>query len=81
MTVRVQMFARAKELAGAEVVELSFPHGATVADVRRKLAAEAPTLAQILPHCMFAVNMEYAGDETAIPPGAAVACVPPVSGG
>ena len=30
---------------------------------------------------MFAVNAEYADDQAVIPPGAAVICNPPVSGG
>ena len=81
MNVRVQMFARVRDLAGGEVIELSLPDAATVGDVRRALAAKVPALTPILPHCMFAVNMEYAGDDTAIPVGAAVACIPPVSGG
>ena len=83
MNVRVQMFARAKELAQRDVVEVCLGDGATVtvADLRRALVEEAPALRSILPHVMFAVNMEYAGDDLVIPQGAAVACIPPVSGG
>jgi molybdopterin converting factor subunit 1 len=75
------MFARAKELAGGEKVDLSLPDDATVRDVRRVLAEMAPPLAALLPYCLFAVDMEYAADDAAIPAGAAVACIPPVSGG
>ena len=81
MNVRVQMFARAKELAQRDVVELLLGDGAKVSDLRCALAEQVPGLQPILPHVMFAVNMEYAGDEVAIPEGAAVACIPPVSGG
>ena len=81
MKARVQMFARAKELAGRDVVELELPARATVAELRRALADEMPALAPILPHVMFAVNMEYAGETAAIPDRAALACIPPVSGG
>ncbi|HVX11866.1 MAG TPA: MoaD/ThiS family protein [Pirellulales bacterium] len=81
MNVHVQMFARAKELAGGERVDLSLPDGATVRDVRRALAEAVPPLAALLPFCMFAVDMEYADDDATIPVGAAVACIPPVSGG
>lgn len=81
MNARVQMFAMAKELAGRDVVELALPEGATVTDLRRALAAEVPALASILPHVMFAVNLEYAGESTPIPDRAALACIPPVSGG
>jgi molybdopterin converting factor small subunit len=38
-------------------------------------------LAVVLRHAMFAVNTDYAADDTVIPPRAEVACIPPVSGG
>jgi molybdopterin converting factor small subunit len=75
------MFALAKELAGRASVELRLGDGASVSELRRALATEVPALRPILPHLMFAVNMEYAGDELALSEGAAVACIPPVSGG
>ena len=81
MKARVQMFAKAKELAGRDAVLLDLPAGATVADLRRALAAEVPALVPILPHVMFAVNMEYAGETAVIPERAELACIPPVSGG
>lgn len=81
MRARVQMFARAKELAGNEIVELELPRAATVGDLRRALAVAVPALAPLLPHVMIALNLEYAGDGTKIPQGAALACIPPVSGG
>jgi molybdopterin converting factor small subunit len=81
MNVRIQMFARARDLAGGEIVELSLSEGATIGALRGKLAAEVPALSPILPHCMFAIDAEYAGDETPIAAGAKIAGIPPVSGG
>lgn len=81
MNVRVQLFAVAKQRAGCESVDVLLADGAKVADLRRALAAQVPDLSTILPHAMFAVNMEYADDDAVIPQGAAVACIPPVSGG
>ena len=81
MNVRVQLFAVAKQRAGRESVDVPLADGATVADLRRVLTAQVPDLSAILPHAMFAVNMEYADDNLVIPPGASVACIPPVSGG
>jgi sulfur-carrier protein len=81
MTVRVQLFAIAKDLAQTGVVELSLPDGATVADLRRALASEVPALAGVLGHMLFAINAEYATDATIVPAGAEIACIPPVSGG
>jgi molybdopterin converting factor small subunit len=75
------MFALAKELAGRDVVEVRLGDGTSIFDLRRALADEVPALRSILPHLMFAVNMEYAGDDTVLPEDAAVACIPPVSGG
>lgn len=81
MNVRVQLFAIAKQLAAREAIDLVLPDGATVADVRRALAEAAPALSPVLPHVLFAVNTQYADEATRIPPNAAVACIPPVSGG
>jgi molybdopterin converting factor subunit 1 len=81
VNVRVQLFAVAKQRAGCEAVDVALPDGAKVVDLRRALAAQVPNLRAILPHAMFAVNMEYADDEMVIPKEAAVACIPPVSGG
>lgn len=81
MKVQVQMFARARDLAGGETIELSLAEGATIGALRRSLAAELPLLGPLLPHCLFAIDAEYASDETPILAGATIACIPPVSGG
>jgi molybdopterin converting factor small subunit len=52
-----------------------------VRQLRAALATEVPELASLMPHLMFAINTEYASDEAAIPAGAEIACIPPVSGG
>ena len=79
MTVR--LFARARDLAGADAVTVELPAGATVAELRTALAAACPTLAPLLPRSAVAVNEEFAGDSVRIPPGAELALLPPVSGG
>ncbi len=81
MTCRVRLFARAKDLAGAEAVAVTLSPGATVADLRRRLAADHPALAGLLPRCAVAVGGEFAEDSLALPAGAEVALLPPVSGG
>jgi len=81
MNARVQLFALARQLAGAEFIELVLTDGAKVGELRQSLAAGRPELARLLPHVLFAVNFEYAGDEDTIPSGASIACIPPVSGG
>ncbi len=79
--VRVRLFARARDLAGAEAVSVTLPHGATVAEMRRRLAVEHPKLAELLRRSALAINQEFAEDDTAVPEGAEVALLPPVSGG
>jgi molybdopterin converting factor subunit 1 len=81
MTVRVRLFARARELAGADSVAVELPAGATVADLRRRLSEACPALRGLLPRSAVAVNQEFADDGTPISPGAEVALLPPVSGG
>jgi molybdopterin converting factor subunit 1 len=81
MTCRVRLFARARDLAGADALTLTLPSGATVADLRRCLAAERPALAGLLSRCAVAVAGEFAEDSLTLPPGAEVALLPPVSGG
>lgn len=81
MNVEVQMFARARDLAGSDTLEVSLVDGTTVGGLRSKLAEVVPALAALLPHCLFALDMEYAADATPIPSGAKLACIPPVSGG
>lgn len=81
MTVRLELFALARQRAGRDSLQLDLAPGATVAHLRSSLAARVPELAGMLPHCMFAIDAQYAEDEAVIPQGALVACIPPVSGG
>ena len=79
--VTVRLFARARELAGAEALTLNLPAGATVAELRRRLAEERPALSGLLGRCAVAVNDEFAEDDLTLPLRAEVAVLPPVSGG
>jgi molybdopterin converting factor small subunit len=81
MTFRVRLFARARDLAEAEVVTVELPPGATVADLRARLGQACPALGPLLPRSAVAVDEEFAEDSVAIPAGAEVALLPPVSGG
>jgi molybdopterin converting factor subunit 1 len=81
MNVSVRLFARAKDLAGSDAVQVALPAGATVGDLRRKLQDDWPRLAELLPRCAIAVGGEFAGDTTPLEPDQEVAVLPPVSGG
>ena len=81
MICRVQLFARARDLAGASEVSVELPEGATIKDLRAVLAREYPALAPLLERSALAVRDEFAGDDLVVLPGAEVALLPPVSGG
>ena len=81
MTLRVRLFARARDLAGADSIAVELPAGATVAELRARLGEAYPALRPLLARSAVAVNEEYAGDDVVIPPAAEIALLPPVSGG
>ena len=81
MIVRVKLFAVARQRAECDEVELTLLEGATVADVRRELAIQSPSLAEMVPHVAIAVDSQYAGDAQVIGSENEIACIPPVSGG
>jgi molybdopterin synthase sulfur carrier subunit len=79
--VCIRLFAVAKDIAGCDSLWLDLPDGATVAQLRERLAAEMPALAAVLPQVLFAVGNDYARDDTVLSERSEVACIPPVSGG
>lgn len=81
MTLRVKLFAVARERAGRDELAIDVPPGATVADVRRAVSSEFPALASILPHALWAVDAAYADDNTKLTDQSEIALIPPVSGG
>jgi len=81
MIVHVRLFARARDLAGADSVAVELPDGSTVADLRRQLALVCPALAGLLERSALAVDNEFADDGQIVSANAEVALLPPVSGG
>jgi sulfur-carrier protein len=81
MKLQVQLFARARDLAGASVVEVEVAEPASVGGLRAALGIAYPGLVPMLSRLHVAVNSEYAADGDRIPVGAEIACFPPVSGG
>ncbi len=79
--VRVLLFAAARDIVGRGEVELPWREGATVATVREALFARHPGIAGYERALRFAVNGEYARDDTAVGVGDEVAVIPPVAGG
>ena len=81
MTVRVKMFAAAREMAGCPELVVEVRDGATLADVRRAVVAAVPALDRILPHARWAVDAQFAAAETMVTEKSEIALIPPVSGG
>ncbi len=81
MKIRVLLFALARQLAGAESIEVELSEQPTVGELRLRLAESYPPLAVLSSQVLFSINAEYAPDCAAIPAGSEVACIPPVSGG
>jgi molybdopterin converting factor small subunit len=81
MIIEVQLFARARDLAGCHRVAVPLPERATLGDLRRKLMELTPKLGPLLERSALAVDNEVAGDNVFLSPQMEVALLPPVSGG
>lgn len=81
MTCRVLLFAALRELAGSESVTLEMTPDGTIADLRRLIALNYPTLATLTNRSQVAVNYEFAENERIIRSTDELAIIPPVSGG
>jgi molybdopterin converting factor subunit 1 len=81
MIIHVRLFARARELAGSDVVAIELSEAASVAELRRCLAAECPALESLLGRSAVAVDGDFAENERVLAADAEVAILPPVSGG
>ena len=81
VTVTALLFGQARELAGAQSIELELDEPATVESAFAALAARHPKLAEMERSLLFAVNEEYATRATPLGEGDRLAILPPVSGG
>lgn len=78
MKLTVHLFGKARDLAGASLLEIAWSPGLTVGQVRALLA---PVLGDLLGHCAVAVNHEFASADRTLAEADEVAVIPPVSGG
>jgi molybdopterin converting factor subunit 1 len=81
MMIAVRLFARARDLAGSDVLSVEVPASATVADLRERIRIDCPALTDLLARSRIAVGDEFAEDDGKLKPGVDVAIIPPVSGG
>ena len=81
MKVSLHAFAAAREAIGAREVCIELDDGATLGDLKLRLATAYPSLQALLPTIAFAIDDEYVPFEEHLHEGADVALIPPVSGG
>jgi len=81
MQLSIKLYARARDLAGAPLVNIELPQEASVAQLRAAIAQQHPALAKIVPSLLVAIGTDYATDSTMLSDASVVSCFPPVSGG
>ncbi len=79
--MQVRLFARYREAAGRDRVELELPEGGTVEAAWAAVAERYPALRPYRPHTLFAVGQDYVNPEHPLRAGDEVCLFPPVSGG
>jgi molybdopterin converting factor subunit 1 len=79
--VRIRLFARQREIAGAREVAVELPEGSTIEDAWAALVVLHPALASGRPYVRYARNGQYTDAKAALEDGDEVACIPPVAGG
>jgi molybdopterin converting factor subunit 1 len=81
ISVRVKLFAVAKDLVGTGDVELSLQDGSRASNVLDHFLKASPGLSSWKNHLRVAVNAEYVELNHRLQNGDEVAIIPPVSGG
>lgn len=81
MTIRVKLFAAARDAAGNSEVLVEVADGATIAQLREAVLAVVPRLRPIVAHARWAVDAQFVSDNHVLVPSSEVALIPPVSGG
>lgn len=81
MLLNIRLFARAKDLAGAETISVELSDSATVGDLRTALGEQFPALGPVIPNLHVAIGTDYANDAATLDESQSISCFPPVSGG
>jgi molybdopterin synthase catalytic subunit len=79
--IGVRLFARYREAAGRERLEVELPDGGTVEAAWSAVVDRHPQLTPYRPFTLFAVGNEYVGAEHRLAPSDELCLFPPVSGG
>ena len=81
MRVRVHLFARYREAAGQERLDLDLPDDGTVESAWSAVVGRHPELERYRPYTLFAVGHDYVTPEHRLKPEDELCFFPPVSGG
>lgn len=81
MKVEVRLFARYREEAGRDHVEVDVPEGGTVESAWAALVTRYPELSRFRPFTLFAVGHDYVQATHVLRSGDELCLFPPVSGG
>jgi molybdopterin converting factor subunit 1 len=79
--VTVRLFARLRDIAGAQELTRELSPGATIGGIWQQLAGEFPDLAPYGRSISSALNADYSRMDAVVSDGDEVAFLPPVSGG
>lgn len=81
ITITVLYFGAVKEATGRKSESITLEAGATGSDLLKAVGLAYPRIAEHLQSCITAIDDAYCDLAAAIPDGATVAVIPPVSGG
>jgi molybdopterin synthase catalytic subunit/molybdopterin converting factor small subunit len=81
LKVEVRLFARYREAAGHDRVELELPEGGTAEAAWEAVSHRFPVLGPYRPFTLFAVRNDYVRPDHALREGDELCLFPPVSGG
>ncbi|HEY7249815.1 MAG TPA: molybdenum cofactor biosynthesis protein MoaE [Methylomirabilota bacterium] len=81
MKVQVRLFARYREEAGRDSLDLELPEGGTVERAWQAVTEQLPVLRPYRPFTLFALHNDYVPAEHPLGDGDELCLFPPVSGG
>jgi molybdopterin converting factor subunit 1 len=82
--IKVLLFAGLKEQLQTDVLHIDvtrYEDGLTLKQLKQQLQQDYPEISEALSQAMFAVNEQFAADDTLLRENDQVAVIPPVSGG
>jgi molybdopterin synthase catalytic subunit len=81
MKVSVRLFARYREEAGRDRIDVEISEGGTVGAAWQAVSTRFPALSRYRPFTLFAVGNDYVDEDRPLRAGEEVCLFPPVSGG